>query len=72
MIHNENPKRCYGQNKGRTPYTRMATASILRDALTKARIYMSKKESGEAVYDDKCEIGFQQSTAECSINVKSG
>ena len=49
----------------------MATASILRDALTKARIYMSK-ESGEAVYDDKCEIGFQQSTAECSINVKSG
>lgn len=51
----ENPKRCYGQNKGRTPYTRMATASILRDALTKARIYMSKKESGEDVYDDKWE-----------------
>jgi len=49
MIHNENPERCYGQNKGRTPYTRMATASILRDALTKARIYMSKKESGEYV-----------------------
>ncbi len=51
----ENPKRCYGQNKGHTPYTRMATASILRDALTKAKIYMAKKESGEDVYDDRWE-----------------
>lgn len=51
----ENPKRCYGQSKGHTPSTRMSIASILRDAFTKTKIYMAKKESGEDVYDDRWE-----------------
>lgn len=38
----ENPKRVYGgQNK--TPMTRMATAAILRETLTKAQNYLAKK-----------------------------
>ncbi len=42
----ENPKRVYhGQKK--SPVTRMATASILRDTLFKARTYMEKKENAE-------------------------
>lgn len=40
----ENPKRVYGgQNK--TPMTRMATAAILREALTKAQNYLVKKQN---------------------------
>lgn len=40
----ENPKRVYyGQKK--SPSTRMATASILREALFKAKEYMEKKEA---------------------------
>ena len=40
----ENPKRVYhGQRK--SPSTRMATASILREALFKAKEYMEKKET---------------------------
>lgn len=51
----ENPKKCYGQGKNKSPETRMATAAILRDALTKARRYLSKKEAGEDVYDERWE-----------------
>ena len=47
----ENPKRNYGENKGRTPMTRMATAAIFRKTLEEARRYMVKKEAGEDVYD---------------------
>jgi len=47
----ENPKRNYGENKGRSPMTRMATAAIFRKTLTKAQRYMAKKEAGEDVYD---------------------
>ena len=55
MALGENPKSCYGLNK-KTPQTRMATASILREALTRAKNYMDKKESGgEPAYDAKCE-----------------
>lgn len=52
----ENPKRCYGQNKSKMPETRMATAAILRDALTKAKRYLNQKENGEDVYDDRWEV----------------
>jgi len=38
----ENPKRVYGDQK-KSPATRMATAAMLREALTKARTYMNKK-----------------------------
>ncbi|MBP3540757.1 MAG: amidohydrolase [Clostridia bacterium] len=47
----ENPKRNYGENKGRSPMTRMATAAIFRKTLENARRYMQKKEAGEDVYD---------------------
>ena len=40
----ENPKRFYGE-KGESPTTRMAIASLFRDTLYKAREYMMKKEA---------------------------
>ncbi len=55
MALGENPKSVYGLNK-KTPQTRMASASILRETLTKAKNYMEKKEAGEKVnYDEKLE-----------------
>jgi imidazolonepropionase-like amidohydrolase len=54
----ENPKTCYGA-KQQTPETRMATAAIIRENLTKALKYNEKKlnsESGEkADFDMKFE-----------------
>lgn len=38
----ENPKRSYGREK-KTPATRMASAAILREALTRAQYYLKKK-----------------------------
>lgn len=40
----ENPKRVYN-SKQQTPMTRMATASILRNTLFKAKAYLEKKEN---------------------------
>lgn len=51
----ENPKRNYGENKGRTPMTRMATAAIMRRTLTRAQRYMKKKNDGEDVYEPESE-----------------
>lgn len=51
----ENPKRNYGENKGRSPMTRMATAAIFRRTLEEARRYMLKKEAGEDLYDPEKE-----------------
>lgn len=51
----ENPKRNYGENKGRSPMTRMATAAIFRNTLTKAQRYMAKKEAGEDLFDPEME-----------------
>ncbi|MDR7856873.1 amidohydrolase [Tissierella sp.] len=42
----ENPKRVYDAQK-KSPMTRMATASILRDTLFKAKTYLEKKERAE-------------------------
>jgi len=50
----ENPKRNY-MNKGRMPMTRMATAAILRNTLTKAQRYLAKKEKGEDLFDPEME-----------------
>ena len=47
----ENPKRNFGEAKGRSPMTRMGTAAIFRRTLTNARRYMEKKEAGEDLYD---------------------
>lgn len=41
----ENPKRVYGDRK-QMPSTRMGTAAVLRDNLTKARNYLKKLERG--------------------------
>lgn len=43
----ENPKRVYG-SRTQLPITRMGTAAVLREALTKAREYMEKKEKATA------------------------
>ena len=51
----ENPKRNYGENKGRSPMTRMATAAIFRNTLTKAQRYMAKKDAGEDLFDPEME-----------------
>ena len=51
----ENPKNFYGQN-GKSPVTRMATAALLRDLLTKTKNYLAAKEAGNAPsYDAKLE-----------------
>ena len=42
----ENPKRVYGDKK-QMPSTRMGTAAVLRENLTKARNYLKKIEQGE-------------------------
>ena len=43
----ENPKRCYGQGGKKSPMTRMATASLLRELLFKTKRYMEDKENGK-------------------------
>ena len=51
----ENPKGVYGQNK-KSPVTRMAVASLLRELLFKSRNYLLAKESGKDVpFDMKLE-----------------
>ena len=52
----ENPKGCYGQRGGKSPVTRMATAALLRELLTKSRNYLEAKEAGkEPAFDMKLE-----------------
>lgn len=51
----ENPKRNFGERKGSSPMTRMATAAIFRKTLENAKRYMQKKEAGEDVYDPEYE-----------------
>lgn len=54
----ENPKRVYNGQK-KSPMTRMATASLLRETLFKAQTYMNKKENEDETkrpdYDMKME-----------------
>ena len=42
----ENPKGCYGQNKKRSPMTRMAVAALLRELLMKTIRYRDDKAAG--------------------------
>jgi len=52
----ENPKLKYGQGAKKSPITRMAIASMLRDLLIKTKNYLDKKEEGkEPTYDPKLE-----------------
>ncbi|MBR1723721.1 MAG: amidohydrolase family protein, partial [Ruminococcus sp.] len=53
----ENPKMTY-MNRDETPFTRMAIASIIREMLQKAKIYMETKDDPERddpEFDIKCE-----------------
>ena len=54
----ENPKRVYN-SKGKMPSTRMATAALLREALTKAVQYKEKKEKA-IVKGENFEVDFKQ------------
>ncbi len=52
----ENPKRCYGQGMKKSPMTRMATASLLRELLFRTRRYMEDKDEGKnPAFDMKLE-----------------
>ncbi|HHT01688.1 MAG TPA: amidohydrolase [Firmicutes bacterium] len=51
----ENPKRVYGEQK-KFPSTRMATAALLRDYLTKAANYLAKRRRGESERDLRLEV----------------
>jgi len=44
MAMGENPKRTYGERK-KMPSTRMGTAAVMREALTRARTYMAKRRA---------------------------
>jgi len=46
MAFGENPKNCFGRG-GRQPVTRMATASLIREALYRAREYAEKKDRAQ-------------------------
>ena len=50
----ENPKNVYS-GKNKSPMTRMATAALMRETLTRAQRYAVKAEAGEDVYDPKLE-----------------
>ena len=43
----ENPKGAYGQNGRKSPVTRMSTAALLRDLLSKSKRYLEAKEEGK-------------------------
>ena len=52
----ENPKGSFGQIGGKAPITRMGTAAMLRELLTKSKNYLAAKESGkEPNFDMKLE-----------------
>ena len=60
----ENPKRSYGMHQKKSPYTRMATAALLRETLFKARRYCDelteyektdKKDNKKPAFDMKLE-----------------
>ena len=52
----ENPKDFHGQSARKAPFTRMATAALLRELLFKTRNYLAAKEAGkEPTFDIKLE-----------------
>ncbi len=52
MALGENPKRVFGA-KDRLPQTRMGTAALMREYLTKAKVYHEKKEAAKTNKDAK-------------------
>ena len=65
----ENPKRCYGNMK-KSPSTRMATASLLRQALIDAQEY--KKKIDTADVDDKAKAPQRDLGKEMLVDVIDG
>ena len=57
----ENPKRVYGEKK-QMPSTRMGTAAVLREQLTKAKNYLQKKESNNIDEKNKLETDLRMET----------
>lgn len=53
MALGENPKRVYGQGHKKAPSTRMAVASVLREALIEAQNYLNKIERAKEEAGDK-------------------
>lgn len=52
----ENPKGVYGQNGRKAPVTRMATAAMLRELLSKTKCYLAAREEGkDPAFDMKLE-----------------
>lgn len=51
----ENPKRNYGERKGKSPMTRMAVATIMRRTLSRAKRYFMQKQAGEDLYNPELE-----------------
>lgn len=47
MALGENPKRVYGQSKGKSPVTRMSSAAIIRETLYQVKEYIDLKENYE-------------------------
>ena len=52
----ENPKRCYGLDRKKSPMTRMATAALIRELLFKTRRYREDQLAGkQPAFDMKLE-----------------
>lgn len=66
MALGENPKRVYSEQK-KSPSTRMANAALLREALSKAKEYMEKKEKSD---DANNEPGFDAKSEALSAVLK--
>jgi imidazolonepropionase-like amidohydrolase len=69
----ENPKRVYGR-KDKTPATRMATASLLRDSLAKACHYRDEKKRRDSlpILDPKADVPAKDARWEALLPVLSG
>ncbi len=55
MALGENPKRVYGEKK-KTPSTRLGSAALMREALSRARLYQRKRAQGEGERDLRWEV----------------
>lgn len=66
MALGENPKRVYN-GKNQAPTTRMASAALIRDALSKARDYLAKKQK----YADDLAAGKEASKPEFNLKWES-
>lgn len=70
MALGENPRRTYGEDRGRSPMTRMGNAAVLREALRAASAYARAAERGEKVpFDARWEAMRPAFSGEARIHV---